>query len=244
MVEAFRSLRTSVLLSAAECPPHSVLVTSTQPGEGKTTIAANLAIALAEVGKRVLLVDADLRSPSVHRLFGRHHDLGLVSYLAGREDWRSVVRPSGTAGLDLLTSGSVPPNPSELLSSPRMSTLLESAKERYEFVILDSAPMLALADSRILAPIVSGVLLVVKSGAIPGEQALQAQRGVRSVGANLIGVVLNRVDLATRGYYDYPSYRSTASLAWEEPLEDDLQDVFAKPKTCTDRVREGCASNR
>ena len=244
MVEAFRSLRTSVLLSAADCPPHSLLVTSTQPGEGKTTIAANLAIALAEVGKRVLLVDADLRSPSVHRLFGRHHDLGLVSYLAGREDWRSMVRPSGTAGLDLLTCGAVPPNPSELLSSPRMSTLVESAKERYELVILDSAPMLALADSRILAPIVRGVLLVVRSGAIPREQVLQAQRGVRSVGANLIGVVLNRVDLATRGYYDYPSYRSAARLAWQESLEDDLQDVFAHPKTRTDRVREGCAPNR
>ena len=244
MVEAFRSLRTSVLLSAADCPPRSLLVTSTQPGEGKTTIASNLAIALAQVGKGVLLVDADLRSPSLHRLFGRRDDPGLVSYLAGREDWHSVVRPSGTVGLDLLTCGPVPPNPSELLSSPRMGALVESARERYEYVILDSAPMLALADSRILAPMVRGVLLVVKSGTIPREQVLHAQSGIRSVGANLIGVVLNKVDLATCGYYDYSSYAAAPSLAWGESLEGDLQDVLVHPKTCPQRVGDGCAPNR
>src|SRR5882762_894691 len=244
MVEAFRSLRTSVLLSAADCPPRSLLVTSTQPGEGKTTIASNLAIALAQVGKRVLLVDADLRSPSLHRLFGRRDDPGLVGYLVNREDWHSMVRPSETVGLDLLTCGPVPPNPSELLSSPRMAALVESARERYEYVILDSAPMLALADARILAPMVSGVLLVVKSGTIPREQVLHAERGIRSVGANLSGVVLNRVDLATCGYYDYSSYAAAPSLAWGESLEGDLQDVLVHPKTCPQRVGDGCAPNR
>jgi len=244
MVEAFRSLRTSVLLSASDCPPHSLLVTSTQPGEGKTTIASNLAIALAQVGKRVLLVDADLRSPSLHRLFGRRDDPGLVGYLVNREDWHSMVRPSETVGLDLLTCGPVPPNPSELLSSPRMAALVESARERYEHVILDSAPMLALADTRILAPLVSGVLLVVKSGTIPREQVLHTEKGIRSVGANLIGVVLNRVNLATFGYYDYSSYDSATSLALGESLEADLQDALVQSKTCLERVRDGCAPNR
>src|SRR6267378_6063783 len=244
MVEAFRSLRTSVLLSASDCPPHSLLVTSTQPGEGKTTIASNLAIALAQVGKRVLLVDADLRSPSLHRLFGRRDDPGLVGYLVNREDWHSMVRPSETVGLDLLTCGPVPPNPSELLSSPRMAALVESARERYEYVILDSAPMLALADARILAPLVSGVLLVVKSGTIPREQVLHTEKGIRSVGANLIGVVLNRVNLATFGYYDYSSYDSATSLSLGESLEADLQDALVQSKTCLERVRDGCAPNR
>ena len=184
-----------------------MLVTSTQPGEGKTTIATNLAIALTQVGQRVLLVDADLRSPSLHRLFGMRESFGLVSYLTGHQDWHTVVRPSGCPGLDLLFCGPIPPNPSELLSSRSMGELIRSAREQYEFVILDSAPMLALADSRILAKLVSGVLLVVKNAMIPREQVKQALLGIHSVGANVIGVALNRVDLHTNGYFDYHADR-------------------------------------
>jgi len=203
LVEAIRSLRTSILLSTADHPPSTLLVSSTQPGEGKTTIASNLAIALAQVGNRVLLVDADMRSPSLHRLFGTQENLGLVSCLAGHQDWRTVVRPSGSPGLDVLFCGPIPPNPSELLSSRSMGALIRSAREQYEFVILDSAPMLALADSRILATQVSGVLLVVKDATIPREQVKQTLSGIRSVGANVVGVALNSVDLHTIGYYNY-----------------------------------------
>jgi succinoglycan biosynthesis transport protein ExoP len=213
LVEAFRSLRTSILLSTGDGPPSSLLITSTQPAEGKTTIASNLAIALAQVGRRVLLVDADLRSPSLHRLFGERERLGLVGYLTGHLDWHAVVQPSGTPGLDLLFCGPRPPNPAELFSSQRMPTLIQSARERYEFVILDSAPMLALADSRILAPLVSGVLLVVKNGTTPREQVLHVESSIRRVGANLVGVILNHADLHTNGYYDYGSYGSPGSLS-------------------------------
>jgi polysaccharide biosynthesis transport protein len=203
LVEAFRSLRTSILLSTADRPPHSLLVSSTQPGEGKTTVASNLAIALAQLGQRVLLVDADLRSPSLHRLFGARENLGLVSYLTGHEDWHALVRPSGLPRLDLMFSGPIPPNPSELLSSRSMGELIRSAQEQYEFILLDSAPLLALADSRILATLVSGVLLVVKNATVPCEQVKQTLSGIRSVGGNVIGVALNSVDLHTDGYYGY-----------------------------------------
>ena len=217
LLEAFRSLRTSILLSRADRPPGSLLVTSTQPAEGKTTVASNLAIALAQIGHRVLLVDADLRSPSLHRLFAIRENFGLVSYLAGQKDWRAVVRSSGSPLLDLLLCGPVPPNAAELLSSRRMEALVASAKEEYEFVILDSAPLLALADTRLLAPKVSGVLLVVKNASIPREQFLHALSGIRA-GGNLIGVILNGVDLRTNGYYynDYSQCASADKPAFEE----------------------------
>lgn len=211
LVEAFRSLRASVMLSTADHPPGSLLITSTQPGEGKTTVATNLAISLAQLGQRVLLVDADLRFPSLQRLFCIRESLGLVSYLTGQQDWRAAVSPSGSPGLDLLLCGPVPPNPAELLSSKSMGAFINSAKAEYGFVILDSSPLLALADSRILAALVDGVLLVVKSCATPREQVIQSQNSIRSAGGNLIGVALNNVTLHTNGYYGLGIYGSNGN---------------------------------
>jgi len=202
--EAFRSLRTSVLLSTAERPPRTLLVSSSQPGEGKTTISSNLAISLAQLGQRVLLIDGDMRRPSVRKVFQIDNGLGLVSYLTGQQDWRVALQPTGQAGLDALLCGPVPPNPAELLSSERMRTLLGEAKAEYQFVVVDSPPLLNVADSRILATMVEGVVLVVKGGVTPRELAQRAQAYARDVGANLIGVVLNNLDV--RGSDDYYRY--------------------------------------
>lgn len=200
--EAFRSLRTSVLLSAAGRPPRSLTFVSAEPAEGKTTVASNLSISLAQLGKRVLLVDGDMRRPCVHKLFDIDHSSGgLVTYLTGEEDWRQLVRPTGIANLDCLACGPVPPNPSELLSSERMQTLIREAMEKYQFVLIDAPPLLNVADGRILAAMVEGAILVIKGGFTPRELAQQAQLHVRDVGAHLIGVVLNDVDLRQNGYY-------------------------------------------
>lgn len=206
LAEAFASLRTSVLLSAADRPPRTLLVTSAQPGEGKTTVSANLAISLAQLGQRVLLIDGDMRRPSVHRAFGLSRQQGLASYLAGAVDWPDVIQPTGITGLDALVCGPVPPNPAELLSAERMQTLLRETARQYHTVILDSPPLLNVSDSRVLATRVEGVVLVVKSGATPRELVQRARAHVEGVGANLIGVVLNNLDVRAVDGYSYYHY--------------------------------------
>ena len=200
--EAFRGLRTSVLLSAAGRPPRSLTFVSAEPGEGKTTVASNLSISLAQLGKRVLLVDGDMRRPCVHKLFNiEEREGGLVTFLTGEDGWIHLVRPTGVANLDCLICGPVPPNPSELLSSDRMQQLLVEAMREYQFVLIDAPPLLNVTDGRILATMVDGAVLVVRGGYTPQGLAQQAQFHVQDVGARLIGVVLNDVDLRHQGYY-------------------------------------------
>jgi polysaccharide biosynthesis transport protein len=209
--EAFRGLRTSVLLSAAGRPPRSLTFVSAEPGEGKTTVASNLSISLAQLGKRVLLIDGDMRRPCIHKLFNIEvNSGGLVTYLTGEEGWSHLVRPTGIVNLDCLVCGPVPPNPSELLSSDRMQTLILEAMAEYQFVLIDAPPLLNVTDGRILATMVDGALLVVRGGYTPQELVQRAQLHVRDVGAHLIGVVLNDVDVRHNGYYQshygYGSY--------------------------------------
>ena len=200
--EAFRGLRTSVLLSTAGRPPRSLTFASAEPGEGKTTVACNLAMSLAQLGKRVLLIDADLRRPSVHKLLNiENRSVGVVTFLTGQEEWTSLIRATATRGLDSLLCGPVPPNPSELLSSDRMQVLIQEAMAEYNFVLLDSPPLLNVADGRILTTLVEGAILVVKAGSTPRELVHRAHLSVRDVGARLIGVILNNVDMRQGGYY-------------------------------------------
>jgi len=207
--EAFRSLRTSVLLSAAARPPRSLVVISAGPNEGKTTICGNLAISLAQLGKRVLAVDADLRRPCLHAFFHLPESAGLVDYLTGDDRWRELVQPTGIRNLDCLVSGPLPPNPSELLSSERMRAFMEAAAAQYDFALIDSPPLLNLADGRILGTMVEGAILVAKGGATPRELVQRAQLFLSDVGARVIGVVLNDVDLGQGGdYAQYYRYRA------------------------------------
>jgi len=207
LLEAFRELRTSVILSASGRFANSILVTSAQAGEGKTTIAVNLAVSLAQLGQPVLLVDADLRRPSVQKYFPQRGSR-LSSYLAGHGAWQEMVYQTSVSRLYVLNCGSVPENPCELLSSDRMRALLREAVATYRFVILDSPPLLNGADSRILGSVTGGTILVVKGGATPRQVVQYAESQARSVGTNLIGVVLNHLDVSWNDYSYYARHRS------------------------------------
>jgi succinoglycan biosynthesis transport protein ExoP len=200
LTEAFHGLRTSVLLSTAKRPPTSLLVTSAQGGEGKTTVAANLAVSLAQLGERVLLIDADLRRPSLHKFFGSKGSTGLVNFLTGDADWRTLIYHVAPAGLDLLFCGPVPPNPADLLSSEYMPALIREASKEYKFVVVDSPPLLNLADSRILSTLVDGVILVVGGGITPRDLVHRAFLSAVDAGSHVLGATINFADHSV-GYY-------------------------------------------
>jgi len=204
MSEAFRALRTSLLLSQADHPPQVILMTSALPREGKTTAAVNLAVTLAQLGDKTLLVDADLRKPGINRALslvdGKH--AGLSSYLAGVSslDLITVPHPAIT-NLAAIPTGPIPPNPADLLSSRRLTELIAELRTRYKFVVIDSPPIMAATDAVILSVLVDGVLLVVRSGETPKEAFTRTRDLLAGVKCRMLGVVLNAVDASSPDYY-------------------------------------------
>jgi polysaccharide biosynthesis transport protein len=202
--EAFRALRTSLLLSQAEHPPQVILVTSALPREGKTTAAVNLAVTLAQLGDRTLLIDSDLRKPGVRRAMNLTvgKDLGLSSFLAGVCSLEEAILPHPTINnLSALTTGPVPPSPADLLSSHRMQEAITEARRRFKFVVIDSPPIMAATDAVIISALTDGVLLVVRSGETPKEAFTRSRDLLAAVRSRLLGVVLNAVDSSAPDYY-------------------------------------------
>ncbi|PYS96031.1 MAG: hypothetical protein DMF50_06415 [Acidobacteria bacterium] len=206
--EAFREVRTALLVSQPGGPPRSILIASTQPGEGKTAVALNLAITLAQIGRRVVLVDADLRKPRLHRLLGVTNDQGLSSHLSGSgAAWPEPLRTL-VPGLDVVPSGPLPPNPADLLDSPRFDQLLREFEEQgYDHVLCDSPPILAVADPAIMAGRVAAVLLVVHAGVTSKDALAHAVARLQQVNGRIVGAVLNQLDHDQQGYYYGYRYR-------------------------------------
>jgi capsular exopolysaccharide synthesis family protein len=202
--EAFRALRTSLLLSQADHPPQVILVTSALPREGKTTSALNLAVTLAQLGDRTLIVDSDLRKPGIRRALGLTvgRDFGLSSYLAGVSSLDDVVitHPQ-IENLSALTTGPIPPSPADLLSSHRMRDAITYLRQKYKFIVIDSPPIMAATDAVILSALTDGVLLVVRSGETPKEAFTRTRDLLHAVKCRLLGVVLNAVDSSAPDYY-------------------------------------------
>jgi succinoglycan biosynthesis transport protein ExoP len=216
--EYYRVLRTSVLFSSPESGSFILLVTSSLPGEGKTLTVANLATAMAKTKKDVLLVDSDLRRPTLHQIFEVNKEPGLSNFLMGELEDLPVIKTQ-VEHLYLVPSGVIPPNPSELIGSKHMEEFLSRARERYSRVILDSPPLLSVTDSTLLAAQADGVLMVVKAEIIPRKAAQQARDKLLEVKANLLGVVLNDIPLEKDSYYyKYYQYYSHYHRAYVQNL--------------------------
>src|SRR3984885_8599201 len=220
--EAFRALRTSLLLSQAEHPPQVILVTSALPREGKTTAAVNLAVTLAQLGDRTLLMDSDLRKPGIRRAMNLTigKELGLSSFLAGVCTLEEAILPHPTiSNLSVLTTGPVPPSPAALLSSHRMQEAIVEARRRFKFVVIDSPPIMAATDAVILSAQTDGVLLVVRSGETPKEAFTRSRDLLAAVKSRLLGVVLNAVDSSAPDYYySYRYYPYAYGYGYGEDL--------------------------
>lgn len=207
--EAYRGLRTNLQFMGLTAENKSILFTSSLPGEGKSSSAINLSHVIAQAGNRVLLIDADLRRPSVAEYMGLEGDAGLTTVLIGEADIEDVAQPVETEGLVVLASGPIPPNPSELLGSKAMQDLLTEAMGTYDFVVVDTAPLLAVTDAVVLSHYVGGTVVVAQSERVRKPQLTQALNKLKAVDTRVLGVILNRVHSGSRGAYTYDySYSS------------------------------------
>jgi polysaccharide biosynthesis transport protein len=201
--EAVRRLRTNLQFVNTTEHAQVIVISSSVPQEGKTTTTINLAVALAEAGARVIVVDADLRRPSIATYLGLEGGVGLTTVLIGRADLDDVLQPWQSSRLDVLPSGQIPPNPSELLGSPSMQKLLADLAERYDVVLLDSAPLLPVTDAAVLTKMAGGALLVAGADRIHRPQLEQAIDSLRTAGAHLHGIVLNKISRQDGNAYRY-----------------------------------------
>lgn len=207
VAEAYRTVRTNLSFSRPDNPPRTILVTSAVPQEGKTTTTANLAITLAQMGGKTLIVDSDLRRPAIRKVFNLESKEGLTDYLIGKGALDALIRTTDIPNLFILPAGQIPPNPSEVLGSQRMKELVAELSRRFEMVFFDSPPVVAVTDAAVLSRNTDGVVLVVQSGATDREAVARAKTLLGNVQANLLGLVLNNIRIeSTYGSYHYRYY--------------------------------------
>jgi capsular exopolysaccharide synthesis family protein len=221
MAEAYRHLRTSLLFSSAGKPPQTILVTSTQPSEGKTTTAINTAVTLAQAGVDVVLMDCDLRRPRLHQHFSLSNATGLTNYLSGERNTENLLKSyPGLPNLKVVTSGPIPPNPAELLSSNEMKNLLQYLRNNFKHVVIDSPPAISFTDAAIMATLVDGVVLVAMAGKSSIHLMRRFKHRLGNLGARIYGVVLNGIKPSALeyGYYGYGHGYTTY---YDTPVDDE-----------------------
>ncbi|MFD1926927.1 CpsD/CapB family tyrosine-protein kinase [Sporosarcina siberiensis] len=204
--EQYRTIRTNINFSMPDKDLKTILITSATSGEGKSTSAANIAIVFAQEGKKVLLVDGDMRRPTMHYTFRTTNTAGLSNLLTRQWNVDDVVKQTGVEGLNLITCGQIPPNPAELLGSKSMDLLIKELKLKYDVIVFDAPPVLSIADAQILANKCDGTILVVNSGVTDKESAKKAKEVLQASKANIIGTLLNNFKLEKSHYYSENYY--------------------------------------
>ncbi len=206
VAEAYRTLRTNIQFSGLDSPYKTILITSAGPAEGKSTTLANLGVAMAQAGMQVLIVDCDLRKPVQHKIFKVQNNQGLTNVLVEHLDPEQVVQKTAVDNLSLLTSGPIPPNPSELLGSERMKELIQQLKSRYDIFLFDSPPAVAVTDAALLSAQLDGVILVLRAGTAKIDMAKQAKEQIEKANGKIIGAVLYGVNYSGEDYHYYYYY--------------------------------------
>jgi capsular exopolysaccharide synthesis family protein len=218
--EAYRALRTNIQFSNLDDPPGSLLVTSAGPGEGKSTTAANLAIAFSQMGSKTVILDTDFRRPILHSIFGAKQDPGVTNHLADDAALEGIIRKTPVENLDLITCGTIPPNPSELLATEKMKGFVGELKERYQRILFDTPPIIAVTDAVVLSMLLDGVVLVASAGQTSQQGLARAKSLLDNVDAKVLGVVLNKTDVksAFASYHYYYHYHYSGD--GEEKVKD------------------------
>lgn len=204
--EAYRTLRTNIQFANVDNTVKCIAFTSAGPGEGKSSTVANIAVTMGQAGKNVLIIDADMRNPTQHKVFDLSNGEGLSTTLVSDAPGLKHVISTRQEGVNVLVAGPIPPNPAELLGSKKMRQLLAEAKEAYDMVLVDTPPTIAVADSSILAQVVDGVIIVLSSGEVSREYAMRTKEQLEKVGAKILGTVLNKVEMKTKEHYYYYYY--------------------------------------
>ncbi|SMB88947.1 capsular exopolysaccharide family [Desulfonispora thiosulfatigenes DSM 11270] len=206
IAEAYRTLRTNIQFSDLDKALKTIIITSSVPGEGKTTSICNLAVTMAQANSKVLLIDCDLRKSQLHKRFELSNSKGLTNVLAQKIPHQDIIQKTAIEGLDVLTAGPKPPNPSELLGSNAMKDFIAEMSKEYDRVLIDAPPIGVVTDAGILASFADGVILVVAARQVPIEGAQRSKELLERVQANILGVLLNKIPNDSRGYYSYYYY--------------------------------------
>lgn len=201
--EQFRTIRTNINFSQPDQDLKTILVTSSIQGEGKTTNAANIAVVFAQAGKKVLIIDADMRKPTIHHTFLLTNTVGLSSILSRQRELSEVIQETSVEGLSIIPSGPIPPNPAELLASKKLDVLVMEVARDFDIIIFDAPPLLLVTDAQILSNKCDGTLLVVNAGVAEKESVLKAKMSLLASNANILGVILNNYALQREHYYYY-----------------------------------------